>query len=95
MTDTTRIECDTHGPAYKTYVCEHLVNDPRQEWFSREPEEGNLWPDAWCSDCDAKFMSDGEWNENNHCRIVLLCHHCYEDKRSQGTWAETDDASTA
>ena len=88
--DRERVDCSAHGPAFKAYICEHLAQSPNQEWFSREPEEGNAWPDAWCSACDAKFLSEGEWNDRNHCRIVLLCNHCYEAKRSQGTW--TDDA---
>jgi hypothetical protein len=94
MKATQRIDCNTHGPAFKTYVCEHLAENPQQEWFSREPEEDNPWPDSWCSHCDAKFMSEGGWNGENHCPIVLLCNHCYELKRSQGSWTNNEDEPT-
>ena len=95
MSDTQQIACETHGAAFKTYVCEHLAANPQQEWFSRDPEEGNPWPDAWCAICDEQFMRDGEWKEQNTCKIVLLCHHCYEAKRSQETpWLPDDGVST-
>jgi hypothetical protein len=94
MGEATQIDCDSHGRAFKTYLCEHLAASPEQEWFSREADENNPWPDAWCSACDAKFMNVGEWNEENHCPIVLLCHHCYEAKRSLGTWTNDEDKSS-
>ena len=80
MSEPNQIECASHGPAFKAYVCEHLAENPKQEWFSREPEDGNPWLDAWCTDCDARFLRDGAWTDDNQCRIVLLCHHCYEAK---------------
>jgi len=83
MSDENQVDCEAHGPAFKTYVCEHLATNPRQEWFSREPEEDNPWPDAWCGICDEQFMVEGKWKDGNHCKIVLLCHHCYEANRSQ------------
>jgi hypothetical protein len=83
VSDPKQVECETHGSAFKAYVCEHLASDPKQEWFSRDPDEGNPWPDAWCGACDEHFMTQGEWNDTNHRKIVLLCHHCYESKRSQ------------
>jgi hypothetical protein len=91
MSDSKQIDCETHGPAFKTYVCEHLASDPKQEWFAREPEEGNPWPDAWCGACDEQFMREGQWTDQNHCKIVLLCHHCYETKRSMGTPWDSED----
>lgn len=95
MSDRQEINCDTHGLSFKAYVCDHLASNPKQEWFSRDPEEGNPWPDAWCSICDEKFMSEGEWNDKNHCKIVLLCHRCYEAKHSQATpWKSDGDPAT-
>ncbi len=84
---TRKIECDTHGSAFTTYVCEHLVANPAQEWFSREPDDTNQWPDAWCAICDGYFQEEGEWNEKNESKlsVKLLCHHCYEGKRSLET----------
>jgi hypothetical protein len=31
-----QISCDTHGTAYQPFVCEHLVTNPDQGWFSEE-----------------------------------------------------------
>lgn len=81
------VDCDKHGKAFSTYVCEHLAANPRQEWFSREPEASNPWPDAWCAKCDEIFQEQGEWNKKNEGRmkIALLCHYCYESKRKMAT----------
>jgi hypothetical protein len=81
-----QVECTDHGTGFSTYVCEHLVSNPAQEWFSREPDEEHQWPDAWCAACDVFFQEQGEWNEKNQpkTKSKLLCHHCYERLRSQG-----------
>lgn len=82
-----RIKCDTHGKGFATYICEHLLANPAQKWFSKEPSEGNPWPDAWCAGCESLFQEQGEWNEKNESqrKIVLLCHHCYQDSRSRAS----------
>lgn len=82
-----QIECATHGNGFSTYVCEHLVANPAQEWFSEQSEDSK-WPDAWCSTCNSYFLEEGEWNEKNEAKlkIKLLCHFCYEKKRSQETF---------
>jgi hypothetical protein len=47
MTDQLdRIECATHGQAYATYVCEHLVRASGAEWYSAEPIDEDPWPGA-------------------------------------------------
>jgi hypothetical protein len=79
------IKCNRHGTAYATYVCEHLVEDPGQTWFSEEPDAENPWPDSWCAVCDAYFQEHGEWIEENekNLKIQLLCHRCYEMFRAK------------
>lgn len=81
------IDCNLHGAGHATYVCEHLVADPKQQWFSDEPSPANPWPDAWCSRCDEAYQEQGEWNDNNSgfIKIKLLCHRCYESLRVQRT----------
>ena len=88
-----QVECTDHGTGFATYACEHLVSNPGQEWFSREPDEEHRWPDAWCMACDAFFQEQGEWNEKNESKmkIQLICHHCYERLRSQGRFNEIED----
>ena len=80
MSDDTKVSCDTHGESNTTYVCEHLVRNPVQRWYSDVPSEDNRWPDAWCSACNVEFLKEGEWNEKNEMGLVakLLCHNCYE-----------------
>lgn len=79
------INCSTHGPAYATYVCEHLVCKPEQQWFSQDPDVENPWPDAWCANCDQFLQKQGEWNDANEkkVKIELLCHHCYQNLRGK------------
>lgn len=76
-----------HGPAFQTFICQHLAEDPRQTWHSHRPSEGNQWPDAWCDLCHVAFAREGEWNGNNEEGLVvkLFCHRCYESHRSQRT----------
>jgi hypothetical protein len=82
-----RVACSAHGSGFQTYVCEHLVTKPEQEWFSSEPSETDSWPDAWCGSCNAFFEEQGKWNKKNEgkIKINLLCHYCYEQKRAQAT----------
>jgi hypothetical protein len=84
-TETEEVECDDHGCGFATYVCEHLVSNPDQQWFSDEISEENKWPDAWCATCESFFQEQGEWNESNESkmRIKVLCHYCYERMRSK------------
>jgi hypothetical protein len=76
-----QVECSDHGTGFATYACEHLISNPAQEWFSREPDDEDKWPDAWCAACDSFFQEQGEWNEKNESeiKIELLCHQCYEN----------------
>lgn len=79
------INCNTHGTAFETYVCEHLIANPEQQWFSQEPDLENPWPDAWCGVCDSFFQEQGKWNEQNekNLKIKLLCHYCYQEFRGK------------
>jgi len=78
-----RIQCGEHGSGFATYVCEHLLANPSQKWFSSGPDEQNKWPDAWCGVCNTFFEEEGEWNGKNESKlkIKLLCHRCYEKLR--------------
>ncbi len=85
MSDPERkIECPTHGEAYATFVCRHLVDNPQQRWFCDAPSRDNRWPDAWCHDCDRAFQKHGEWNDRNESvlGVQLICHRCYEERKA-------------
>lgn len=75
------IRCSTHGSGQITYVCRHLIEQPVQQWHCGYPEEDKPWRDAWCSECNAAFEREGEWNEHNEgtADIKLLCSSCYDD----------------
>lgn len=79
-----QIECSQHGRGCATYVCEHILSNPRQEWFSDSPSPTNPWPDAWCIACNQLYEEQGEWNDANsaHLKIKLICHYCYESLRA-------------
>ena len=81
------MQCETHGPAFMTFICQHLAEDPRQTWHSHQPSEGNEWPDTWCDLCHLAFLHEGEWRDNNEkgLSVKLFCHRCYESHRSQQT----------
>ena len=83
------IKCASHTAGFETFVCQHLVENPSQEWFSDTSTESNPWPDAWCTICNEAFKEQGEWNGQNEWRmkIKLLCHRCYEAARAKGTFS--------
>jgi hypothetical protein len=87
-----KVNCSEDSWGYESFVCRHLFENPAQEWFSREPTKSNPWPDAWCSSCDAIFVRDGEWNDDNSActEIRLICHHCYERRRALDPTASVD-----
>jgi hypothetical protein len=91
--DRATIECDAHGSAFETYICEHLAANPIQTWFSSARTEADPWPDAWCSICHDAYQREGLWNEKNeaHLRIKLFCHLCYEAHRMLGDHIEVPD----
>jgi len=90
---STKIECQIQGPAFQTFICEHLAADARQVWYSSLATAEDQWPDSWCSICHEAYQQEGEWNDNNEdgLAIKLFCHHCYESHRAQGIWYEVPD----
>ncbi len=79
------VTCDTHGEANATFVCRHLISRPKQRWICDYPSKRNHWPDAWCVDCNRRHKKNGKWTKGIGSEIKVLCHHCYEDRRSIGS----------
>jgi hypothetical protein len=81
------VQCSAHGRGLSTYVCEHLVANPAQSWFSDEPCAAEPWPDGWCAQCERIYQEAGEWNEQSAGRIQIkrVCHRCYESLRRRST----------
>ena len=85
MSDSTEtVECDKHGSSYATFVCQHLAHGAGLGFFCDDTSD-DLRPDAWCAECDAVMMADGDWNEKNEkfAEITLLCANCYDEVRNR------------
>ncbi len=91
MTDTndmnTKVECDEHGSCEAAYVCQHLMKGEdlgfNVGYSDEEPDE--LYPDAWCDECEAVRATEGEWNEASatFADIKLVCAGCYANIRER------------
>jgi hypothetical protein len=69
MSDKQQIECSTHGPAYSTFVCRHLIEGCDKHWYSGETDEDHPWPDSWCGICHEFYEAvAGAWR-------VSVSHH--------------------
>lgn len=82
--DRERLECESHGPAYMTFVCQHLTGGSTALGFHFNDSSQAEWPDAWCDACDAVWEAEGELTERveKQLGIKLLCHFCYEQSRA-------------
>ncbi|HEY7406392.1 MAG TPA: DUF2199 domain-containing protein [Candidatus Angelobacter sp.] len=83
-----KIQCDTHGESWKTFVCTHLTGEVVGLGFNcNEPDDDNPFPDAWCDDCEIIRAAHDGWNEESEklTKIVLLCSGCYERARIRNT----------
>lgn len=75
------VECGTHGKRTATFVCKHIVEGEGKGFhLGYDPDNPNdLYPDAWCDECDELLEREGEWNEvtEKFADIKLLCSSCY------------------
>jgi len=91
------IQCDTHAETDATFVCQHLLKGEKLG-FNIGFDPGlpdDLWPDAWCDQCEKVFLKEGEWNElsEKFSPIKLLCTRCYETVRAKN-WHEDEKIIT-
>lgn len=83
------VNCATHGKAFETFVCRHLIDGESKQWHSKAPSDDNRWPSAWCEQCHTFYLAHGGWDEEAEkqadllSNVSLLCNHCYEHLRSQ------------
>jgi hypothetical protein len=88
------VECATHGTSTATYVCQHLTKGNQHGFHcgydSQEPDE--LWPDAWCDDCEKVLKAEGEWNDESAAKadIQVVCSSCYEGLR-ENHWKQDNE----
>ena len=89
-----KVECGVHGTSTATFLCRHL-NDCEALGFNvgYDPEQPeNLYPDAWCDQCDAMLEQEGEWNDRaeTFAGIRLVCAECYCHIRELN-WLQDED----
>ncbi len=87
-----KIQCETHGERFQTFVCTHLLGETVALGFNRdEPSDDKPFPDAWCDDCELIRAAHGGWNDDaqNLVKISLLCSSCYERARIRNTHTST------
>ncbi len=95
MSDSDNIiECDIHGATNATFVCKHLIGGEKLGFnLGYDPENiDDLYPDAWCNECERVLEEEGEWNEKSEefAGIKILCSHCYEHTREKN-WIQNDE----
>lgn len=90
-----KVECGAHGERAATFLCKHLVESESKGFnVGYDPEHpNNLYPDAWCNECEAVLEQEGEWNDisEKFADIKMLCSCCYLDIRKRN-WIQDDDA---
>jgi hypothetical protein len=77
-----------HGECQQTFVCTHLLGETAGLGFNRnEPAGDNLFPDAWCDDCETIRLAHNGWTDESQAlaEISLLCSGCYERARIRNT----------
>ena len=81
------VECNTHSAGWASFVCQHLNTLTKNGFnvaFVTSPdlllEPGDSFQ-AWCNDCEAERLKDGEWNDRSEAfaKIKLVCSGCYFD----------------
>lgn len=85
---SNKVQCATHGESEKAFVCTHLLGEDAGLGFNRdEPTPENMFPDAWCDDCEIIRAAHGGWDEESEKlkKITLLCSGCYERSRIRNT----------
>ena len=89
------VQCDVHGEMSATFVCHHLSNGEQLGFhMGFDPDaQDELYPDAWCDECDEILEKEGEWNESSaaFADIKVLCAGCYCEVRERN-WVEDNDA---
>ncbi len=96
MSDSdNKVECDTHGKSPATFICNHLTTGEGLGFnLGFDPDcPDDLYPDAWCNECESVLDAEGEWNEKSEkfSDIKILCSACYEEIRAKN-WIQDEDS---
>ena len=91
-----KVECQQHGEQETAFVCQHIVEGLRQGrsvGFHWSRDDGSPYPDAWCSECQARVSkTGGEWigEAADKLGAKILCGKCYEIAKAL-TFGDCDD----
>jgi hypothetical protein len=81
------IHCAEHGESEAAFVCQHLVQsklDNKSVGFYCAEDTDAARPDAWCAECDRRFMkAKGKWTPKLKAffKITAICSGCYDEIR--------------
>lgn len=93
--DDHKVECGVHGTSSATFICRHLSEGEKLGFnVGFDPDiPDDLYPDAWCDQCDAVLEQEGEWNDTSKAfaDIKLVCAGCYCAIREKN-WKQDDEA---
>lgn len=81
---TDEVDCDSHGRAGQTFVCQHIAELSARVFNSDRPTPDEPWPDAWCERCaEVLERCGGEWNDEAEAfaAIQVMCSTCYLERR--------------
>ena len=79
-----KIDCQEHGQQDTAFVCQHIVEGLRQGrsvGFFWSRDDDSPYPDAWCSECEARVSkTGGEWigDAAEKLGAMILCSKCDE-----------------
>ena len=80
------VNCHSHGEQAVTLVCQHIARANESDasigfFWSRDDE--NVFPDAWCRDCNEQLLAADEWNDamEKAASLKIICSQCYLDLR--------------
>ncbi len=79
------VKCGSHGSRIAAAVCGHMVSiQDRRVGFIENSSDPNDFQ-AWCSDCDELFLSEGAMTEEfrRFNAMAVVCVVCYERYRQQ------------
>jgi hypothetical protein len=93
--DDNKVQCGVHGKSSATFICHHLSEGEKLGFnVGFDPNEpDDLYPDAWCDQCDEVLEQEGEWNDKSEAfaDIKLVCAGCYCEIREKN-WNQDDEA---
>jgi hypothetical protein len=96
MSDSdNKVECSIHGSTSATFLCNHLLNGEKLGFNAGfDPEDpDDLYPDAWCNECESILNKEGEWNDVSisFSDIKIVCTSCYCNIRERN-WNQDEPA---